>query len=215
GDPIDWHLDPTSGRRAPLDHWSRIDHLDAARIGDVKVIWELNRCQWLVTLAQAYALAGDERYARAALDAIDAWIAKNPPGYGINWTSSLEAAYRLIAWTWALHLVAASASLDVARLARVLGTLADHAARVERYLSVHFSPNTHLTGEALGLVYAGVVLRDVAAAPRWLALGNAILTRELERQVLADGVHFEQSTCYQRYTADIYLHWLILAAVAG
>ncbi len=30
GDPVDWHLDPVSGRRAPLVHWSRLDPLDAA-----------------------------------------------------------------------------------------------------------------------------------------------------------------------------------------
>ena len=28
---------------------------------------------------------------------------------------------------------------------------------------------------------------------------------------LPDGVYFEQSTCYQRYTAEIYLHFFILA----
>ena len=31
-----------------------------------------------------------------------------------------------------------------------------HARHVERYLSCYFSPNTHLTGEALGLFYAGL-----------------------------------------------------------
>src|SRR5205807_7805310 len=30
--------------------------------------------------------------------------------------------------------------------------------------------------------------------------------------ILADGVYFEQATCYQRLTAEIYLHFLILAA---
>src|SRR5207237_4759604 len=35
------------------------------------------------------------------------------------------------------------------------------------------------------------------------------------QQVLADGVYFEHSTCYQRYTVDIYLHFLILTARNG
>src|SRR3712207_5817039 len=38
GDPIDWHFDPTSGRRAPLHHWSRVPFLDEAVVGDHKVI---------------------------------------------------------------------------------------------------------------------------------------------------------------------------------
>jgi hypothetical protein len=37
----------------------------------------------------------------------------------------------------------------------------------------------------------------------------------MERQVLSDGVYFERSTCYQRYTVDIYLHFLILAGRSG
>src|SRR5207245_7623569 len=33
--------------------------------------------------------------------------------------------------------------------------------------------------------------------------------------VLPDRVYFEQSTCYQRYTAEIYLHFVILAERTG
>ncbi len=33
--------------------------------------------------------------------------------------------------------------------------------------------------------------------------------------MLADGVHFEQATCYQRYTVEIYLHYLVLAECSG
>ena len=38
---------------------------------------------------------------------------------------------------------------------------------------------------------------------------------ELGRQVLPDGVYFERATCYQRYTVEIYLHFLMLAARNG
>ena len=65
GAPLDWHLDPVNGLRAPLTHWSRLDPLDASIVGDSKVIWELNRHQWLVRLAQAYRFTGEERYATA------------------------------------------------------------------------------------------------------------------------------------------------------
>src|SRR5438128_7158263 len=71
GNPIDWHLDPVSDRRAPAVHWSRLNPLDAESVGDSKVIWELNRHQWLVRLAQAHAFTGDESYAQACLAAIE------------------------------------------------------------------------------------------------------------------------------------------------
>jgi hypothetical protein len=38
---------------------------------------------------------------------------------------------------------------------------------------------------------------------------------QLEQQILPDGVYFEQSTCYHRYTVEIFLHFLILAARNG
>src|SRR3989344_1139431 len=53
GNPVDWHLDAVSGRQAPTVHWSRIDPLDPEMVGDSKVIWELNRHQWLLDLGQA------------------------------------------------------------------------------------------------------------------------------------------------------------------
>src|SRR5204862_4813983 len=74
---------------------------------------------------------------------------------------------------------------------------------------------THLTGEALGLFYAGVLFPDLPGARRWSALGSRILVEQIEQQVLADGVYFEQSTHYQRYTVEIYLHFLILAELNG
>jgi hypothetical protein len=215
GDPVDWHLDAVSGIRAPLVHWTRIDPLDAGAVGDGKVVWELNRHQWLVALGQAYRYTGDEGHAEVFSARIRDWMRANPPGIGINWASSLETAMRLISWSWALFLFRGSKALAPALAAQMLEWIALHASHTERYLSYYFSPNTHLTGEALGLFYAGTAFPGLRDAGRWRALGARILVEQLERQVLSDGVYFEQSTCYQRYTVEIYLHFLILAARSG
>src|SRR4029450_4192149 len=82
-------------------------------------------------------------------------------------------------------------------------------------LSYYFSPNTHLTGEALGLVYAGMLFPKMRRATRWREIGTRILLEELPRQVLPDGVYFEQATCYQRYTVGTYLHLLVLGRRNG
>ena len=86
GEPVDWHLDPVSGRRAPFTHWSRIDHLDYALVGDHKVVWELNRHQWMVGLGQAYRLTGDPCYADAFAAFVRQWMDANPRGMGIGGT---------------------------------------------------------------------------------------------------------------------------------
>lgn len=214
GDPVDWHLDPISGRRAPLDHWSRLD-LEPDVVGDSKVVWELNRHQWLLYLGQAYRFTGDERYADAFARYVQEWRRANPAGIGTNWASSLEVSLRLISWCWALVLFEGSRALSTDVFAELVAGIGDHARHVERYLSHYFSPNTHLTGEALGLFYAGVLFPYLSRASRWRARGAEILVDQCERQILADGVYFEHSTCYQRYTAEIYLHFLILAARNG
>lgn len=212
GDPIDWHLDPVAGRRAPFVHWSRLDPRDPAHGGDSKVIWELNRHQWLVRLGQAFWLTADERYAERAIAIIEEWMRANPPGTGINWSSSLEVALRLISWCWTLFLIRKSKAVSADFFLHLLNGIWAHARHVERYLSYYFAPNTHLTGEALGLFYAGVLFPELRSAARWRLLGAQILVEQSSRQVLPDGVYFEQSTCYQRYTIEIYLHFLMLAA---
>ena len=215
GDPIDWHLDPVWARRSPLVHWSRIDPLDPETVGDSKIVWEINRHQWIVRLAQAWALTGDERYAEACIASIGAWLDANPPGIGINWASSLEVALRLMSWCWTLMLLRDSPSLTGEFLTKALSAIWVHAAHVRRYLSYYFSPNTHLTAEALGLFYAGTLFREFLDAERWRETGTRILISESHWQIGSDGVHVEESTCYHRYTIEIYLHFLLLAARNG
>ena len=215
GTPIDWHLDPVWGRRAPLRHWSRLDPLDAAAIGDSKVVWELNRQQWLVRVAQAWVVTRETRYAAACVETIDAWLRENPAGQGINWSSSLEVSFRLMSWSWTMLLIRDWPGLSTRAAREVLAAIWQHAVFVRRYLSYYFSPNTHLTGEALGLLHAGVVFPVFAEAADWRTVALRVLREECQRQVRGDGVHFEQATCYQRYTADTYLTLLILAGRAG
>ncbi len=215
GDPVDWHLDPISGKHAPLEHWSRLDPLDAEQYGDVKVVWELNRHQPLVRLGQAYHATRDERYAEAAGALLRSWMRDNPPGLGLNWASSLEVSLRLISWCWTLGLVQSSPVVSDVIVQIVPQWLALHANHIQRYTSEYSSPNTHLTGEALGLFYAGVLFPEIRGSAEWRELGMRILIEQIDRQVTGDGLYFEQSTCYQRYTVDMYLQFLILAEANG
>jgi hypothetical protein len=215
GNPVDWHLDPVSSVRAPRVHWSRLNPLDRAVVGDSKVVWEVNRHQWLVTFGQAYRLTGDDRYARAFVGSVREWIDANPHGQGINWASSLEVALRIISWCWALFLFRGAPSIPEAFIIEMIRSIGVHAAHVERYLSHYFSPNTHLTGEALGLLYAGTLFPELRRARRWCEQAIRILGEQSLRQISPDGVYVEQATCYQRYTAEIYLHAMILAGRSG
>jgi hypothetical protein len=210
GENIDWHLEPLSRKRTPLRHWSQLDYLDVRIAGDKKITWELNRHQYFVTLGRAYWLTGDERYADVFVSHITSWMDQNPPKLGINWASSLEVSFRSIAWLWALQFFKDARALSPPVMLRLLKFLYLNALHLETYLSTYFSPNTHLTGEALGLFYIGLLLPEFKDAERWRELGLEILVGQLPRHVKPDGVYFEQSSYYHRYTADFYTHLAVL-----
>lgn len=230
---IDWHLDPVHGRRAPRKFWARVPYLDPA-VGDHKIIWEFNRHQHWLRYGRALWLTGDTKYGAAILRELHSWLPANPPLVGINWASMLEVAFRSLSWTWVVHCLAGAMRSGVADGGSLLSPISDlrpptsapwlvdllvgldrHLTHVERHLSCYFSPNTHLTGEALALFVVGTALPELAGSTRWADTGRAILLRELERQVLPDGGHAERSTHYQRYTLDFYLLAYLTARRAG
>jgi Heparinase II/III-like protein/Heparinase II/III N-terminus len=214
GNPVDWQLEPVSGKKSPLVHWSRIDYLNAAVAGDKKITWELNRQQYFQVLGRAYWHTGDERYGETFARHFNAWMDCNPPKLGINWASSLEVALRAISWLWSLHFFKDSPHLTPALFVRGLKFLYLHARHLESYLSTYFSPNTHLTGEALGLFYISTLLPEFRHAERWRSVGRRILLEQLERHIRPDGVYFEQTSYYHRYTTDFYTHFLLLLRAA-
>ena len=215
GPSPEWQRDPFAKLSAPVRHWSTIPYLDPTIVGDHKVIWEINRHQYFVTLGQAWSYSRDERWPTAFVRYLQSWFDGNPATVGMNWASSLEVSYRAISWIWAMQLMRDASVVDATFQAKALRSLQDHGRHLERYLSTYFSPNTHLTGEALGLFYIGTQCPELPQAKRWRDLGAQVLEANIEKQVLPDGVYFEQATLYHRYTIDIYLQYLLLARAAN
>src|SRR5687767_12972173 len=223
GAAIDWHFDPVSHRTAPRTFWADVPFLDP-RLGDHKVIWEINRHQHWLALGRALWLTGDRRYGAAIADQLTGWLDDNPPLFGINWASMLELGFRSLSWLSAMHMLLAdlprTAEADESHdedvwLVDLLIGLDRQLRHIEQNLSHYFSPNTHLTGEALALYVAGQSVPELARGPRWADIGRAILLREIPRQIEADGGHAERSLHYHRYTHDFYMLALLVAERAG
>jgi hypothetical protein len=210
-DSVAWRTHPVSRVPTPELHFSRVSYAADVLGGDVKYLWEVNRHAELVRLAQGYWLTRRSEFAHAAVALIDSWIEQNPPGIGINWISTVDVAFRTIAWCWVWTLTADCDAWTDERVGRLLWAVAQCGQFIARYDSVHHSPNTHLTGEALGLVYIASVFPELRHALRWRTLGIGILTDELSHQVLQDGMHYERCTGYHRYHLEFYLHALAIA----
>jgi hypothetical protein len=224
GQEVDWHFDPVHGRRMPHGFWADVHFLDPD-FGDHKIVWELNRHQHFLRLGRAWWLTGDARYRDAIVSHVRSWLAANPPLVGVNWASMLELAFRSISWVAAIHFLLAdvpqSAPSDEDVFDRdpwlldMCVALDRQLRQVEQNLSLYFSPNTHLTGEALALYVAGVALPEFARSAQWIDVGRRVLLREVERQIADDGGHAERSTHYHRYTLDFYELALLTAERAG
>ena len=212
GKEIDWHLDAVHGKRAPLKPWYKINFLDFNQVGDHKVTWELNRHQHMVTLAKAWALTHDERYAKELAAQWQSWQRSNPYPIGINWGSALEVAFRSMSWLWVANLLDETAPLPDNFRADLTRGLAFNARYIEKYLSTYFSPNTHLLGEGVALFFIGTLCPQLSHAARWKDLGWKIVLEAAKRQVRSDGVYFEQALHYHVYALDFFLHARSLAA---
>jgi hypothetical protein len=183
--------------------------LDVRRTGDHKVIWEPNRHQHLVLLGQAFCFTGDPGYLAEIRAQLESWFVANPYNRGINWASALEVAFRALSWVWTYHLVGGQMIAEFGM--KWLRQLYQHGCHLEHNLSFYFSPNTHLLGEALALHALGVFFTGLPRAAHWEQLGARVMREQMERQVHADGSHFERSTYYHLYATDMFLLHAILA----
>ncbi len=208
GPDIRWRRDYVSGIETGTEYLRRIPYLDATRAGDHKMIWELNRHQHLALLAQAALFDHNQDDLEEIRRQLESWMDANPFQRGINWTSALEVAFRALSWIWIEHM--AGSHFDPAFRTRFLHYLYLHGAHLEHNLSVYFSPNTHLLGEAVALHALGRLFPWFPGANRWRRRGAEVVRTQMFAQVRDDGSHFEQSTYYHVYAVDMFLFHAIL-----
>jgi len=205
---IDWRKDYPNGKSSPARYMRRVPYLDFEAVGDHKNIWELNRHQHLVLLAQAYLLTRKREYLIEVQREIESWFEANKFMRGINWTSALEVAFRALSWIWIWHLV--SNDMEPEFRKNLLTGLFRHGCFLERNLSIYFSPNTHLLGEAIVLHALGTLFPAFPRADKWKSTGASHVVAEMGNQVRDDGSHFEQSTYYHVYAVDMFAFHLLL-----
>jgi len=205
GRSIPWLRDPLTEREWPLRYWAVMDTKGSLRAGGIKWIWELNRQQFLMTLAKAYFLTQNERYAEETCRLIQDWIHINRPLFGPNWASALECSVRIICWIWTLHFIRGSNAVKPAFLSDIYSSIYLQARYVETHLSTHSAANNHLIAEGAALTMVAICLPWFRSSDRWRRMGLEILTQQLWKNILQDGVFAEQSLHYGSFVVDFYL----------
>lgn len=210
GFPPQWNRDPKTGTEVGLQFGKAIDYRDERVVGDVKYLWEPNRHLELVTLAQAWRLTGNARYAEAVRKYLQSWFDQCPYPCGIHWTSSLELAIRLVNWAVVWQLIGGHGSALFKGDGEVLRTqwltsVFQHCHFITGHRSLYSSGNNHLLGEYMGLLVASLTWPCWKESARWRSLSAREFEAEALRQNGADGVNREQAIYYEHEVADMML----------
>lgn len=199
--PIDWHIDIKSGNR-----WGKKFYRDIRKqeSGDIKMPWELSRCQHLLWLGEVYLLTGNGRYAQEVIDEINWWIDDNPLMYSVNWTCAMDVAFRAVNWMYSLNMIAKYEGFDSAFSKKVSISLWQHGFFIRNNLERTIpDSNNHYTSDLVGLLYLGALFNNTRRGRRWLKFAKKELVSEIRNQVLSSGVHYERSVSYHRMMTEM------------
>jgi uncharacterized heparinase superfamily protein len=217
GPRIDWHVDFKSGHRwDPRQYYSDVRPAPYPGGYDLKVPWELSRCQHFAWLGQAYWLTGDERYPGEFVAQVSDWLAQNPPPWGVNWGCTMDVAIRVVNWLWGYAFCQSSPALTAEFRLAFHKSLLQHGRHIRQNLEYSETlTSNHYLSNLVGLVYLGVLLPEFPEAAEWRAFGLRELEQEMFKQVYADGIDFEASTNYHRMVTEFFLSATLLAERNG
>ena len=135
---------------------------------DMKYPWELSRSQHWVTLAQAWQLTRESRFAVEIARELDDFVEANPVGIGINWTCTMDVAIRAANWCLAFALIHDCAAIDADAWRRAYAALYDHAEFIFSNLENKYEvTSNHFLSNVVGLHVLAAAFTDIGEGTRW------------------------------------------------
>lgn len=199
--PPDWHYNPISKVRSKKRHadWRRISDF-GEEVGDIKIIWELSRFDWVISFAQLAAQGDSDALSRLNLWVAD-WCLNNPPYKGVNWKCGQEASIRVMHIAMAAFLLKQSNPVSK----NVASFIVTHLQRIEPTLSYAIAQdNNHGTSEAAALFIGGSLLASagVAEGHKWQKKGQKWLEERASKLIGEAGSFSQYSLNYHRVMLD-------------
>ncbi len=203
GPAIDWQRDFKSGRRWPDAHISLVERVFGDG-SDIKVPWELARCQHLPLLAGAFRVSGDPRFLNELGAQLSSFIAANPVEFGAPWACTMDVAIRAANWLAALCM-AMPAAAEAAWLEPVLASLLLHCRFIRGHLEWGPVRGNHYLSDVVGLLVACAPFSGSAEGRAWATWGTRELEHEMAHQVRRDGCDHEASIPYHRLVCELFV----------
>ena len=199
----DWHTNPISGKRVEKGSrpWWEIPDFDP-QVGDIKVVWEASRFDWVLAMAQRAASGDISEWARLNVW-LDNWWEANPAYYGPNWKCGQEASIRVMHLAMAA-LISGQVEIPCTGLLDLVETHLIRIAPTLRYAIAQ--DNNHGTSEAAALFIGGswLVRSGRSDAEGWEVLGRDWLENRAHRLITPDGSFSQYSVNYHRLMLDTF-----------
>lgn len=225
-DQIPWHIDfrlkkqnPCADYIFPCDQFYQ-DFLIGVGEGetfskDIKIPWELSRCQHVLVLAQAFKKTGNNRYAQAFQEHISDWIKNNLFMLGPNWVCPMEVGLRALNWIIAAAYFE-SVPFEQAFWQDFVSSLYDHMFYLENNWEIYDGrTSNHYLSDLVGYLYLCHFFRHFNGMVDKFEWCFAQIVAECEKQVFAEGTSYEGSTAYHRLVTELFVHAYLVARVAN
>jgi uncharacterized heparinase superfamily protein len=204
-------FEPRDGRILSLDGLPRAAFLNTSHSLCTPIEWNPALAPALELLNLHYMeyleALDDAPFERVVRD----WIEGAPLARRGSWTSAWNGyALSLRALVWMQQLAVRRERLTPEFLERAHTSLVEQLRFLETHLELDIGGN-HLIKNAKTLLWAGAYFAG-AEAKRWRSLGEALLTAELDEQILADGMHYERSPAYH---TQVFADFVECAGVAS
>lgn len=210
---VDWLTDFKTGRRWRLVHYKAVTLEDLDSPSDIKVPWELSRCQHFVTLGQVYWFTGDEKYAKEFIAEVRSWLKSNPVKLGVNWACSMEVGIRAANWAVAFQYFLQSPSMDDSFIVEFFSALLLKGRHIRANLEYGQPTTNHYLSDIVGLLYIAIMFPESGETEMWKDFAVEELKKEMRKQVRSDGMDFEGSTCYHRLGLELFFFATLLCVV--
>jgi Heparinase II/III-like protein/Heparinase II/III N-terminus len=206
---IDWHLDIDSGKRFPL-YFSKDINIRSDEFGSAKVVWEINRLQFLLPLTIKYLDTKNPEDLDLFVDIVENWTSANPYLIGVNWYSNIEVNLRLITWyfcwqvLWSTSLVKSNEKFKLFTINTWLPSIYEHCKYSFSNPSKYSSANNHLISEYSGLFVASNCWPFEEAA-KWRDYAMKGMEKEILLQHSANGINKEEAAEYIQFITDFFV----------
>jgi hypothetical protein len=210
-----WRRDPLTGKDWGLEYHADVE-IYKENGDDIRILWELNRFGHAVTLALAFALTNDDKYAETFFTQLQSWMYQNPYAQGVNWNCAMEVALRAINLLAAFDIFRRSNACSEERLANILQLFDQHGRFILDNIEFSYiTTSNHYLSDVVGLFWIGTLVPELEQSAEWKQLGWAEMLREMDKQILPDGADFEASTGYHKFVTELFLYSFSLAKRNG